>query len=125
MIDRERAEDIHARLYELNDYTEDQVKFGSPEHWEPGLNGDCEDYAMLLIRDWLEAGADRDSCGLAFVKVAVRGHAVGHAVAWIRIDGVLYYADCNSRWLRAMGKDQFEWISYMRMSDPTAWKAFK
>ena len=123
MLTETEAEDIHQELFDGFEYRTDEAQYKKIEYWIPDETlGDCEDYAMALIRKWILAGAHTHDCGLAYVKI--RDTKEGHAVAWIEINEELYWADCNSGYLHDMDKRNFDWISYMRMDNPTKWLRF-
>ena len=76
-FDLERAKAIHKKLLKEFTYVKDEVQFGKKEYWATSketaltLKGDCEDFAILLMRRLWEAGFSVEN----LCVVIVDGHA--------------------------------------------------
>ena len=80
-------------------YTTDLSKYGRLEFWallDARREGDCEDFALTQMEEYLQLGGDRDSICLALVatEMAKKNQIIDHAVcAYIQDGKVTHFTD--------------------------------
>ena len=82
-------------------YVSDEEKHGLREHWELGLEGDCEDFALWCRRELRDRyGIESD---LVFCRTETgTGHLVVSVDSWI--------LDNRHRWVKRRDDLPYEWI---------------
>ncbi len=98
MLDKLRK--VQHEAQQRHEYVSDQEMHGEFEHWEPGLMGDCEDYA-LWCRERLEGlGVESE---LIYCKTESGiGHLVLSVKGWI--------LDCRFKDVVSRDDLQYEWL---------------
>ena len=92
-----------------HEYRYDIDQYGKIEHWEVGLVGDCEDFALWCRQQLDDYGIPSD---LVYCKTETgEGHLVLHVYGWIldnRHRWVMRQDDLPYEWLR-IGKPDGRW----------------
>lgn len=81
LVDLDLLQQVFSEAIKRHEYVTDQKQYGKHEHWEPGLMGDCEDFA-LWCRERLElVGVESD---LIYCRTEDNiGHLVLSVDGWI------------------------------------------
>lgn len=102
MLIQDTLQAVLDRAHAGHTYVSDRLQYRRPEHWQTGLVGDCEDFA-LWCRQELEVlgiAADLVLCG---VENPRGDHLVCSVDGWI--------LDNRFRWLQRRDDLPYHWIS--------------
>lgn len=105
-----QLQDVLNWAQEGHRYIADTVQYQKVEHWEIGLVGDCEDFALAVREKLKEKGIESD---LVYCKVETgEGHLVVHVSGYIldnRHKWVMRQEDLPYTWLR-MNDSNGDWF---------------
>ena len=124
--------DLLQRLYEINRYANDRVKwtsdaklYGKTERWAYPLDrGDCED--IVLLKRQLLAKAGWPQGALLITTVEERGGEKGrHAVLTVRSDRGEMILDNQTPEILFWYETNYRYLARQSTSDPNLWVAFR
>lgn len=101
MLIRETLQAVLDRAHAGHRYVTDREQYRRPEHWQPGLNGDCEDFALWCRQELEVLGIESDLifCG---VDDPIGDHLVCSVDGWI--------LDNRHRWLQRRNDLPYTWL---------------
>lgn len=100
----DQLQDVLNRAHAEHVYRYDRDLYGVNEHWEIGLEGDCEDFALWCRQELKQIGIHAD---LVYCKVETgEGHLVLHVEGWV--------LDNRHKWVMRQEDLPYEWL---RMND--------
>ena len=107
---RRQLQDVLDEAHSSHVYISDKDNFGKVDHWQPGLKGDCEDFALWCRERLAAQGIESD---LIFCLTELGG---GHLV--LSVDGnildnrqrlVKYKDEMSYTWLK-LGQPNGIWV---------------
>lgn len=96
----EKAERLHSFYIKKHHYVSDESKYGVLDKWVAELEGDCEDYALFMRKQFNKVGVEsemwivRTETGERHMVLLVEGKLVDN-----RFDKVLDKADVDYKWI--------------------------
>ncbi|MAY42377.1 MULTISPECIES: transglutaminase-like cysteine peptidase [unclassified Neptuniibacter] len=81
MVNVDLLKQVFSEAKKRHVYVSDAEQYGKAEHWEPGLMGDCEDFA-LWCREYLNTQGVKSDLIYCFTENRV-GHLVLSVEGWI------------------------------------------
>lgn len=101
MLIKDTLQAVLDRAHAGHRYVTDTMQYRRPEHWQLGLVGDCEDFALWCRQELAALGIQSD---LVFCITETGG---GHLVC--SVDG--WVLDNRHRWLQSRNDLPYRWIS--------------
>lgn len=94
-------QEVLDRARESHRYVTDREQYQRPEHWQVGLVGDCEDFALWCRQELAQRGIASD---LVLCRTET---GEGHLVC--AVDG--YVLDNRHKWVKRRDDLPYQWVS--------------